>query len=114
VALLSAGLLIFCGPADEAAAYFTRPELDYVFAQVSKEIRENDLRAYEFNVSCFLCCSANVCVPAGDRLVQGQNPAEFIIDVSGGVIFPNNTDTPRRPSELADLFQESSYSIAQV
>lgn len=40
---------------------------------------------------------------------QGQNPAEFIIDVCGGQVFPDNIDYPRQPAELEHLFRKSKF-----
>eukprot|EP01035_Chromulina_nebulosa_P017867 gene17867-23483_t len=70
--LLSAGRIIYCGAADEAVSFFTRPELGY-------------------------------------KYIQGQNPAEFIIDVCGGQIFPDGLEFPRQPPELEMLFQKSKF-----
>jgi ABC-type multidrug transport system ATPase subunit len=38
-----------------------------------------------------------------------QNPAEFIIDVCGGLVNPEGSDFPRLPNELVELFESSDY-----
>lgn len=70
--LICDGRLIYCGPADEAVAYFTRPQLGYVYD-------------------------------------PDQNPAEFIIDICGGIINPENSDFPRMPEELHELYNNSDF-----
>jgi ATP-binding cassette subfamily G (WHITE) protein 2 len=70
--LVSAGRVIYSGPADEAVSYFTRANMGY---------------KYE----------------------AGQNPAEFIIDVCGGNIYPEGWTSPRQPDELQDAFFRSSF-----
>ena len=71
--LISGGRLIYSGPADEAAAYFSRPELGYKYD-------------------------------------KDQNPAEFIIEVCGGNIYPDGWIVPRQPEELQELYLKSSFA----
>ena len=46
----------------------------------------------------------------GYKYPQGQNPAEFMIDVSNGQIFPHSLKVPRHPEELESLFRRSKYN----
>mmetsp|Transcript_1087 Transcript_1087/g.1754 ORF Transcript_1087/g.1754 Transcript_1087/m.1754 type:complete len:1273 (+) Transcript_1087:64-3882(+) len=45
----------------------------------------------------------------GYKYDPDQNPAEFIIDVCGGLVNPEGHDFPRLPEELVDLFEQSEY-----
>ena len=50
----------------------------------------------------------------GYRYEAGQNPAEFIIDVCGGNILPEDamSDMPRQPEELERLYHASDFARA--
>ncbi|CAE7814853.1 ABCG2, partial [Symbiodinium microadriaticum] len=45
----------------------------------------------------------------GYKYDPDQNPAEFIIDVCGGLVNPEGSDFPRLPDELVRLYQESDF-----
>lgn len=45
----------------------------------------------------------------GYKFDPDQNPAEFIIDVCGGLINPEGNEFPRLPEELEELYKKSNY-----
>lgn len=51
----------------------------------------------------------------GYRYEEGTNSAEFIIDVCGGNILPEDalSDTPRQPEELEELFKNSKFNVTK-
>jgi ABC-type multidrug transport system ATPase subunit/ABC-type multidrug transport system permease subunit len=45
----------------------------------------------------------------GYKFDPDQNPAEFIIDVCGGLVNPEGSEFPRLPEELEELYKQSDY-----
>lgn len=45
----------------------------------------------------------------GYKYDPDQNPAEFIIDVCGGLVNPEGSDFPRLPEELVELYEQSDF-----
>lgn len=45
----------------------------------------------------------------GYKYDPDSNPAEFIIDVCGGLVNPEGADFPRLPEELEELYKQSDY-----
>jgi ABC-type multidrug transport system ATPase subunit len=45
----------------------------------------------------------------GYKYDKDQNPAEFIIEVCGGTVYPEGWIVPRQPEELQELYNKSSF-----
>ena len=45
----------------------------------------------------------------GYKFTTGQNPAEFVIDVCGGQVYPKGQSSPRQPEELQQLYRKSQF-----
>ena len=48
----------------------------------------------------------------GYKYDPDQNPAEFIIDVCGGLVNPEGSEFPRLPEELEELYKQSEFYSA--
>jgi ABC-type multidrug transport system ATPase subunit len=47
----------------------------------------------------------------GYKYDPDQNPAEFIIDVCGGLVNPEGSEFPRLPEELEELYKQSEFCV---
>lgn len=45
---------------------------------------------------------------------KNQNPAQFIMEVCGGSIHPNNLNGPRQPEQLQEIFSRSSFAQKHI